>query len=153
MNMIMNKAFIVALSTGLVDEMLKLNNSDVIATSLIGSETYAFTQAILEKRPDWKITAETSRNNTGRSDEFVLEIADEQNSIISLIQILGVVMFMLILLGVTILQIVAKEKMDSDDEELPIADPPLDEWSFDDMSFETDVQSKDSSKLSGVSWN
>ena len=166
-NMIANKDCIAVWTTGLVDQVLKLKNNNIVATSLVGAEMDTFSKALLEVRTNWNDANNSSSTYTGditdRSGNRPHDDERDKYNFFSAIRILGFCMFLSLITIIITIQGLAEEKkidntLDSATVE-PIADEAIfdefsifDEWSITDVSYETEVQSNEDSVMTGVSW-
>jgi len=156
-NRIINKAFIVGATLGLIDELLISKNNDVLVTSLVGYERNVFTRAMLEERPDWNIITQNdlfddvaSGSNNDRSSNVMIEEANSKNSFFSPIRITGAILFIFVVIFSIAIQIITQWKRKGDGLDIPIADHMSDDWSLRDISFASESESHDSTILTDL---
>jgi len=107
----LNKALIKASATGLLDETFRSSNSNIISTSLVGSErdTFYTTSNGDQISTDDKVENETF-NTTVKKEED-----DTGGFKIKTVQYLGFIMFIVVIVGVTQLTRMARDKYEWDD--------------------------------------
>lgn len=104
-NIIFNMALIKAWSTGAVDEAFKYANSNIIATSMVGSERDTFSKAI-----DYTHNDTSDRANRDSNVTTVDSNENAGNFLFSSLQITGFVMFISLFASFAILITLASKK-------------------------------------------